>query len=67
MSCYIEAAIACLESENLDTVFAFEMMDLAIKILLAVSCVDFIDYFSECWVYKIIRVVHRVPGCRLKE
>ena len=46
MSCYIEAAIACLESENLDTVFAFEMMDLAIKILLAVSCFEFIDYFN---------------------
>lgn len=43
------------------------MMDFSVQILLAVSCNDFIDYFQDSWIYKLIRVVHRVPQCKVKE
>jgi len=43
------------------------MLDLAVQILLGVSCIDFIDMFVDSWLYKLMRVVHKVPECRVKE
>jgi hypothetical protein len=64
---YIKTAISCLTSENADTVFTQAMMDLAIQILLAVSCREFIEFFDDKWIYRLIRVVHRIPECQIKK
>lgn len=64
---YFEVAIALLQTENTDTTFSLKMMDLAVSILLAVSCGEFIDMFEDNWIYKMVRVVHRVPQCLVKE
>lgn len=67
LNSYIECALACLTSENADTCFMQSMLDLAVQILLGVSCIDFIDMFVDSWLYKLMRVVHKVPECRVKE
>lgn len=43
------------------------MLDFATTILLGVSSQGYIELFAESWVYKLIRVINKVPGVRKKE
>jgi hypothetical protein len=36
-------------------------------ILLGVSAKEFLDILTNSWVYKLVRVIHKVPACKIKE
>ena len=36
-------------------------------ILLGVSAKDFIEILNNSWVYKLVRVIHKVTACKIKE
>ena len=36
-------------------------------LLLSVSAKEFLEILTNSWVYKLGRVIHKVPACRIKE
>lgn len=64
---YLNSVIYLIKSENIDTVFIQEVFGLAAQALTAFAGAETLfRVFQDRWLYKLIRVGVKLPGCMLK-
>ena len=64
---YLEVALGLLRCESTNTAFTMKLLELAAVILIGTSSPHLFQIFSEIWIYTLVRVVARVPGCWYKK